>query len=66
MKEFYMKAKVPVAMNKANQVQPVVNNAGSVLPSTGGMGTTILYIIGGILVVGGGIYLLTKKRMGKE
>ena len=44
----------------------IENNSGSVLPSTGGMGTTILYIIGGILVVGGGIYLLTKKRMGKE
>ena len=46
--------------------QDIANNTGAELPSTGGMGTTILYIIGGILVVGGGIYLLTKKRMGKE
>ncbi|MBQ6523214.1 MAG: SpaH/EbpB family LPXTG-anchored major pilin [Atopobiaceae bacterium] len=61
-----LEGKIAVAMGDANKVQPVVNNAGSVLPSTGGMGTTILYIIGGILVVGGGIYLLTKKRMGKE
>ncbi len=30
----------------------VINSAGSILPGTGGMGTTILYIIGGVLVVG--------------
>ena len=48
------------------QPTTIKNLKGTELPSTGGMGTTILYIIGGILVVGGGIYLLTKKRMGKE
>lgn len=58
---------VVVTAGQTNAVEvEVVNNAGAELPSTGGMGTTILYIIGGILVVGGGIYLLTKKRMGKE
>ena len=50
-------------MSDANQVQPVVNNAGSVLPSTGGIGTTIFYIVGAILVLGAGVALLTKKRM---
>ena len=41
----------------------VENNAGSVLPSTGGIGTTIFYIIGAILVVGAGVVLVTRRRM---
>ena len=41
----------------------VVNLSGTELPSTGGMGTTILYVIGAILVIGAGILLVTKKRM---
>lgn len=41
----------------------VVNNAGALLPSTGGIGTTIFYVVGGILVVGAGVLLITKKRM---
>lgn len=40
-----------------------VNEAGSSLPSTGGMGTTLLYTVGGALVVGAAIILITKKRM---
>lgn len=41
----------------------IVNNQGSTLPETGGMGTTIFYIIGSVLVVGAGVLLITKKRM---
>lgn len=41
----------------------VLNNTGSILPSTGGMGTTLFYIFGAILVVGSGVVLITKKRM---
>ena len=42
----------------------VINNeSGSVLPSTGGIGTTIFYIIGAILVVGAGVVLVTRRRM---
>ena len=41
----------------------IENNKGSNLPSTGGIGTTIFYVIGGILVVGAGVLLITKKRM---
>lgn len=41
----------------------IINKAGSLLPSTGGMGTTIFYVIGGILVVGAGVLLITKRRM---
>lgn len=41
----------------------VVNQKGVTLPSTGGIGTTIFYIIGGILVIGAGILLVVKRRM---
>lgn len=41
----------------------ITNLSGTELPSTGGMGTTILYVIGAILVIGAGILLVTKKRM---
>lgn len=41
----------------------IINNRGSLLPSTGGIGTTIFYVVGGILVIGAGILLVTKKRM---
>lgn len=44
----------------------IVNNNGSQLPSTGGIGTTIFYIVGGILVIGAGILLVAKKRMGSK
>lgn len=41
----------------------VIDMAGSTLPSTGGIGTTIFYIIGAILVVGAGVVLVTRRRM---
>lgn len=41
----------------------IANNKGATLPETGGMGTTIFYILGGILVIGAGVLLITKKRM---
>lgn len=41
----------------------VENKSGSLLPHTGGMGTTLFYIFGAILVVGSGVVLITKKRM---
>lgn len=40
----------------------VQNNKGSLLPETGGMGTTLIYLIGGALVLGSGIVLANKKR----
>ncbi len=40
----------------------VINKAGTVLPSTGGMGTTLFYTIGGILVLAAVVLLVTKKR----
>ena len=44
-------------------VATIVNNAGAELPSTGGIGTTIFYIVGAILVLGAGIVLVTRRRM---
>ena len=40
----------------------VKNNSGTLLPSTGGMGTTLIYLIGGALVLGSGFVLANKKR----
>ena len=51
---------------EAQEYDPVVNQSGTVLPSTGGIGTTIFYIVGGLLAVGAGVILVTKKRMSKE
>ena len=41
----------------------VVNKAGAELPETGGIGTTIFYMIGTILVLGAGVLLITRRRM---
>ena len=54
------------ATASANATADVQNNSGTVLPSTGGIGTTIFYVVGSILVVAAGVLLITKKRMGKE
>lgn len=44
----------------------VINKAGSALPSTGGIGTTLFYVGGGVLVAGAGVLLITKKRAKKD
>ena len=44
----------------------VTNKAGAVLPSTGGMGTTIFYVVGAILVIGAGVLLVVRRRMREE
>ncbi|MCD8054619.1 MAG: SpaH/EbpB family LPXTG-anchored major pilin [Lachnospiraceae bacterium] len=41
----------------------VKNYAGSELPSTGGIGTTIFYIVGGVMVLGAAVLLITRRRM---
>ncbi len=51
-----------------SSAQPVAtgtigNAAGTVLPSTGGIGTTLFYVIGTILVLGAGVVLVTKRRV---
>ncbi len=44
----------------------VENNKGSVLPFTGGIGTTIFYVIGGLLVCGAVVMAITKKKLSVE
>ena len=41
----------------------IENNSGSTLPSTGGMGTTLFYILGAVLVLGAGVVLISRRRM---
>lgn len=41
----------------------VVNQSGATLPGTGGIGTTIFYVIGGLLMAAAAVLLITKKRM---
>lgn len=44
----------------------VLNYKGATLPSTGGIGTTLFYVGGGVLVAGAGVLLITKKRAKKD
>ena len=52
-----------VKRDPASSDREIVNTKGVELPSTGGMGTTIFYIIGAVLVIGAGIVLVTRRRM---
>ena len=45
-----------------NKVE-IENKSGTELPSTGGIGTTIFYVLGSILVIGAVVLLIAKKRM---
>ena len=53
-----------VAQDVDNTLSMEIQNvAGSTLPSTGGMGTTLFYVFGSIMVIGAVVLLITKKRM---
>lgn len=45
------------------KIVPIENKRGTTLPGTGGIGTTIFYVVGGGLMVAAAILLITKKRM---
>ena len=47
------------------QAKTVENKSGTELPSTGGMGTTLFYIVGGLMVAGAAIALIAKNRVAK-
>ncbi len=49
--------------NEDTNTIKVLNSSGSILPSTGGIGTTIFYVVGIILMLGAAVLLITKKRM---
>ena len=42
------------------------NTKGSILPSTGGMGTTVFYVLGAAIVLGAGTVLVLRKCLGKK
>ena len=46
-----------------NQIK---NNSGAILPSTGGIGTTIFYIIGGVLIIAGVAYFIVRRKADAE
>lgn len=48
------------------QTATAINKKGSELPSTGGIGTTIFYAIGAVLVIGAGTVLVTRRRMNAQ
>lgn len=50
----------------SNLTNTIENKQGAVLPETGGIGTTLFYVIGGILVIGAAVLLITKRRMNKQ
>lgn len=49
-----------------NMTNQIVNKSGSTLPETGGIGTTIFYVLGGMLVVCAVVLMVSKKRMSAE
>jgi fimbrial isopeptide formation D2 family protein/LPXTG-motif cell wall-anchored protein len=49
--------------NDGQVVIKVENRKGTALPETGGMGTTLFYVIGGVLAIGAGVLLVAKKRL---
>ena len=60
-------ADVPVTVNADNSTRvDVENNTGTQLPTTGGMGTKMFYIVGMMLMTGSAVMLITKKRMKAE
>ena len=56
-------SQVLTSTSKGDISTSIANTKGVELPSTGGMGTTIFYIIGAVLVIGAGILLVTRRRM---
>ena len=61
-----VKAEGPDSLTYTTVVAKINNQSGTELPSTGGMGTTIFYVLGSLLVVAAGVLLVTKKRMGSK
>ena len=57
------KAKDSDELTYTTKLVKINNQSGTELPSTGGIGTTLFYIAGGVLVVGAAVLLVTKRRM---
>ena len=52
-----------IVEEQLTHTEGVANSTGTILPATGGMGTTIFYVVGSILLLGAAVLLITKKRM---
>lgn len=64
-----LEGEVTFTVNKGSEgdiYTDVVNLSGSTLPETGGIGTTIFYIVGGVLVVAAIVVLVAKRRADRE
>lgn len=57
-----LEEEIQVNLNETTSID-VVNNSGSILPSTGGIGTTIFYVVGGVLVLGAVVVLIARRRV---
>lgn len=57
------KAENSATLTYTTVVAEINNQSGTELPSTGGMGTTVFYILGSVLVLGAAVVLVTRKRM---
>lgn len=53
-------------LGKGSLTTNVVNQSGATLPGTGGIGTTIFYVIGGLLMAAAAVLFITKKRMNSD
>lgn len=61
-----VKAENSDTLTYTTMISEISNKSGMELPSTGGIGTTIFYVIGSLLVVAAVVLLVTKKRMGSK
>ncbi len=62
-----LEKRIKVTVNEANDlVQPIENLSGSILPSTGGMGTTTFYVIGAVLVIAAVAYFMLRRKADAE
>ena len=54
------------APDEGSLATTVVNQQGAELPETGGVGTTVFYVAGGLLIASAGILLIVRRRMKNE
>lgn len=62
----YPKVSIDAGVETSSMSASIVNKTGAELPSTGGIGTTIFYVLGSVMVLGAVVLLITKKRMSAE